>query len=1138
MAVRRPSKWIAMGLLAALSAGLIGGAASPPAAEPAVTAAEQLPSPYLPPTFYAAVDEAREQGEDFMEMDLTVASPAALAQVRELVAAAGGEVLLEEQTYAQIKVPAAAADTIAAALPAVAVGLNQPAKVDTETLAPVPGQLLTADRVVGLASYNLDPSGIPAFRQQYGVDGAGVKVAVIDSGIDPGHPDLRLTPNGQPKLVDWKDFTTEGQVRADYQVTWGSTYTAPGGRNYQLPAAPRPGVAARFGYWDESKIYGVIGRDLDRNGLTIDRFGVLLIDAQSPGVYDQVLIDTNNDGSFVDERPMQVFRLSGDVARIGRFRSGTAADQQLHFVVADLDPAGGWVQFGFDGFGHGTQVAGVLAAYNPGGMTGVAPGAQLMALKVINSRNDVNWFEVRKAVSYAVAQGAKVINISIGGLPIASAYDTSASEFLNQVARENDVLIVLVSGNTGPGLSSGATVGNPNEMLAVGAYYSPAMWLRDYGYVVPHEGVWWSAGMGPRPDGSYVPNLVAPGGSPTTSPRWLDSTGYARAVGTSIAAPHVSGAAALLMEAGRRSGLLLDHISIKRALEFGARPLDGLEVFEQGKGLLSLESALQELRRIDPIPPLTGKTVEGNGGILARSYRPGSASFLLSNQADRLTRVAVSSSAPWVRPGLESLTLPPQQVRRLELQFDPPTSVGVHSAFLQLQDRERYGTLLSIPITYVRPIPFDEKNRTYTLTDQLEVARYRRYFIEVPAGTARLQVSLAMLMGSRGLAQGTAQVQVFRPDGMMAYRSDELGARGVGLATTFRADQPVAGVWEIVVTALPDTEGRFLQAGYKVDVEVTPSQMALPIRLVVDAGSTTTQTIRVTNTEPTFVGRAEAYGLRRVDEGQPWRVQRGLNLIDSFTLGTTAARFRLDLDNILPDSADLGLTIYRIGDSWSWTQTTRGTGPKVLEYSNLPPGQYQVFVSGSGNLPPNLQYQYRRLVASQAYHLSINEEPRRRDRGQSWSVPLTIYAPTIPGRYTGQVVLVDTENGKTIAWYPIEVSVGQPTLSVEPLAGQLRTGEAGTVVLELRNSQTQALVDGTVTVNGQRYAVRGGRVTVPVRPQGLTETLVVEADLPAYQYYRQEIQVPVQRGLSSHPTGVDGSAENSLWRRKVESLLP
>lgn len=1136
----RGTKWLAAGLLLCLTAGLPGSTV--PALRGTTAAAPAAPvQSETPPAVLSAIEEAEQANQDYVEMDLVPASPDDLDRLRAAVEEAGGEVLLAEESYAQIKVPPAAAAALVESVPVVAVGTNGVVQTDLTELAPV-NPVTQSGEVAGKAQLNLDAIGAPLFRQQTGASGAGIKIAIVDSGIDPGHPDLQVTPDGRPKIIDFKDFTQEGQVKLTRTVSWGTLYTASDGRSYRLPDRPASSLAARFGYWEESQVPGRINRDLDRNGSPVDKFGVLAVDSQRAGVYDLVYVDTNNDGSFRDEQPLRPYRDSHTTVRMGPFRSGIAAETQLSIVLADIDPAGTQVSFGFDSLGHGTQVAGVAAANGSSGMIGVAPGAQLLALKVITSRDEGSWFAIREAIQYAAEQGADVINVSLGGLPVAAAYDTAASAWLDETAERYDVLINLATGNTGPGLSSGATLGSPADLLSIGAYYSPAMWLRDYGVVVPSEGVWWRSGMGPRSDGSLLPNLIAPGGSPTTSPRWLDRSGYTTASGTSIATPHVTGAAALLLELARNRGLADDHRSIRRSLEQGARRLLGVGTFEQGAGLISLPDAYRELQQIRTVPAITGKGSGGGEGLYIRAYRPGNDGFTLTNPGAASTRFSIYSSETWVKPAFRSMTVPAGTARELPLQFSPPTDPGVHSAVVQLIHPNQVAPSIMLPITFVQPVALNAQKR-FSTAQTLEVARYQRYFVEVAPNTQTLRVTGRVTPGATGAAQGTVQVQVFRPDGQLLYRSDPIGARGAGLTAALSTPQPMEGVWEIVVTALPDEDGSHLSAAYSLEVEAPQAGSSQPARYVVEPGENVEVKVPVTNPGQPANVRVEAIGLAKVDYSEPWRVMNKLYQIDDFTLPSTAGLLLLEIENVVPAQSDLDILLYRydISTGWQrfWSARTAQAGRERLQYANLPGGRYRVYVQHNGTAPSEIQYQYRRSVSSQAYQLSITEPAHRRTAGQTWEVPMTIYSPTSPGRYVGDVVLYDADSGESLVWYPIEISVGQPSLRVEPMVAQLQQNKAGRVVLEVRDGETGQLVDAAVTVNGQRYQTRKGQVSVPVYPTSSVQSLAVTVDLPSYQYFSKEIKVPVGTGGAAVPAGGDaGEQEKESWRRKLEALLP
>jgi subtilisin family serine protease len=108
------------------------------------------------------------------------------------------------------------------------------------------------------------------------------------------------------------------------------------------------------------------------------------------------------------------------------------------FINNDADP--------MDDNGHGTHTAGIVAAgsNNGIGMVGVCPQCSIMPVKVLNQNNAGTWSSVAKGVLYAVDQGARVINLSLG-----AAVSSQTLEEAIAYATAHDVLVVAAAGNMG-----------------------------------------------------------------------------------------------------------------------------------------------------------------------------------------------------------------------------------------------------------------------------------------------------------------------------------------------------------------------------------------------------------------------------------------------------------------------------------------------------------------------------------------------------------------------------------------------------------------------------------------------------------------------------------------------------------------
>ncbi|GAA2142086.1 S8 family peptidase [Streptomyces synnematoformans] len=191
-----------------------------------------------------------------------------------------------------------------------------------------------------------------------------------------------------------------------------------------------------------------------------------------------------------------------------------------------------------DPHGHGTHVASVVAgtgAAADGDRRGVAHGARLLNARVLDGEGQGQSSWVIAGMEWATAQGAEVANLSLGAQ--AGQGDDPVALALDALTADTGTLFVAAAGNSGP---FGATVESPGiagSALTVGAAVATGR-PAHYSSVGPTRGTF-----------RAKPDLMAPGsgivaarsGGGTADP-------YTSMNGTSMAAPHVAGAAALLLE--------------------------------------------------------------------------------------------------------------------------------------------------------------------------------------------------------------------------------------------------------------------------------------------------------------------------------------------------------------------------------------------------------------------------------------------------------------------------------------------------------------------------------------------------------------------------------------------------------------
>jgi thermitase len=202
---------------------------------------------------------------------------------------------------------------------------------------------------------------------------------------------------------------------------------------------------------------------------------------------------------------------------------------------------------GQDEQGHGTHVAGIAAADkdNHVGIAGVAPDAELVVAKVLGAAGSGTTEDINAGIRWVVDHGAKVVNLSLGdpNFFLTSLQGTPLSDGI-QYAWDHGAIPVLASGNTNP---DGLGILGSSDYGAMNAVVVGATGPTDA--VAPYS----------SPLGNAKWSILAPGGVGGGTPAadilssiWKkdQQNQYAALAGTSMAAPHVTGALALLLAQG------------------------------------------------------------------------------------------------------------------------------------------------------------------------------------------------------------------------------------------------------------------------------------------------------------------------------------------------------------------------------------------------------------------------------------------------------------------------------------------------------------------------------------------------------------------------------------------------------------
>lgn len=225
----------------------------------------------------------------------------------------------------------------------------------------------------------------------------------------------------------------------------------------------------------------------------------------------------------------------------------------------------------YDDYGHGTHVSGILAGEGvvQKEYRGIAPGAQLICLKVLDKNGNGRREQVIEGIHWVIRHKnqlqIRIMNISVGSVKEGNEQDAKLIESVEQ-AWDHGIAVVCAAGNLGPEDYTITAPGNSRKVITVG---------------MSEETNNWYSGRGPTSACVCKPDVVAPGSQIWSCNAFYSGNRsyYCRKSGTSMATPMISGAIALLLE----KEPWLSNVEVKMRLKEASKDL-GMERNRQGWG--------------------------------------------------------------------------------------------------------------------------------------------------------------------------------------------------------------------------------------------------------------------------------------------------------------------------------------------------------------------------------------------------------------------------------------------------------------------------------------------------------------------------------------------------------------------------
>jgi subtilisin family serine protease len=878
-------------------------------------------------------------------------------------------------------------------------------------------------------------------------DGRGVTIGIVDTGIDLDHPSLNVTSTGEVKIVDWVTGTLAGELSGD--PTWldmSNQVTVAGG-SFTVGTTTYTGVAAdgvyRFAVFNERdpRLGGEVGSDVNRDGNPAGSsglFGVLWRTSDN-----KVFVDDNADRSFAGEPAMTDYKVNRDKGYFGTDNPATAIKEAMPFVV-QTDGKSKMVNIGIVSGAHGSHVAGIAAGNSlfGGAMSGQAPGAKIVSLRACLFITGCTAAALTDGMIYVAKESnVDVINMSIGGLPALNDGNNARALLYTRLIEQSNVQMFISAGNSGSGVN---TVGDPSvadKVMSVGSYISKDSWQKNYGsdsdWVDNLHGF---SSRGPREDGGFAPQIVAPGSAVSTVPTWQPGQpvggtyvlppGYGMFNGTSMAAPQAAGSAALLISAAKQAGVQKQPDQIRQAIKSSARYLDSrIGAYEQGVGIVDTPAAWNLLRtnlQTDEITssvavntilsgflatPGVGRGIYDREGVTVGQSYTRTYTFTRTSGGGG----AVTYNLSWAgNDGTFStagtISLGKNAPATLDVTVNPATT-GIHSAILRLDDPNRPGVEYETSNVVIAADQFTAGNN-YTVTKSGTIGRNQTqsFFFFVPAGTPAFKVDFSGPSATPGTGQ--ARFLRFHPFGVgfdsnasnNCYSPPVAGGPACN-PNSRTATNPQAGVWEVTI------EGRRTSDVAVIPYTLTASILGATVSPNPDViasariGVPVARSYTLTNVLGAFTGRAVGTALGSAFRATPSIAHHAQQTFDvTVTAGSTSLRATIGSPS--DPAADLDLFVFNCtsGTCVAAGQNADGDSEESVTIANPAAGLWRVLVDGFNVPAGTTTYNYVDVFTNAAFgSVSVTDANALRPSGTSWTVPGSVVANAAPA--AGRVLL-------------------------------------------------------------------------------------------------------------------------------------